>query len=318
MHKIKAAHKIKELPCNEKKSSCHYDAFDLKFYNHIKDAKEIWDQVAPENSTLLSSRYMQMMERYAPKSLQMRYIIVFRSGTAIGIIPCALKRFEAKESILLEDKENKVSWFKRSTLFLRFLVVEKVAFNTLICGNIFFSGEYAFYFNEEQLDYVQQFNIVEKALMDYQYHLLDEGMKLNVSFMKDFYVEKGFENQNIESSAFNEFKVQPSMHLDINKEWTNFEEYLASFHSKARVRARKAFKRGEVFEKRTLSFQEVKALENEMFSLYKSVSENAGFNLFELPKDYFTGLRKELGECMKIQAYFIDGKLVSFFTGILD
>jgi hypothetical protein len=296
---------------------CARDAFRLEFYEHIEDIREVWDGIAPVGNVLLSSRFMQFMENFSPKGLEMRYIIVYRSSNPIGIIPCSLKRFEAKDSIQ-QNGALRNSWFTKLTTRLRTLVVEKVAFNTLVCGNILFTGEYAFYFSEAQLTYSDQFNIVEKALMEYQYDLLSKGMTLNVSFMKDFYVENGFEAQKIDTSAFNEFKVQPNMILEFQEDWNNFEDYLASFHSKARVRARKAFQRGDVFERKNLSLEDIEAQEDELFSLYKSISEDAGFNLFELRKDYFTGLMRDLGACFTLTAYYLDGKLVAFFTSICN
>lgn len=312
------------LPCtisNQIKQSPgpghEHDAFSLEFYDKIEQARDNWEQVAPAGNVFMSSTFMQFMEDYSPKGLQMRYIIVFRAARPIGIIPCALKRFEAKESIQ-QNGEDRPSFLNRIGSSLRSLVMEKVAFNTLVCGNILFTGEYAFYFNEAQLNYKDQFNIVEKALLEYQYHLLGKGLDLNVTFMKDFYVEHGFEAQHMESSAFNEFTVQPNMILRMREDWKNFEDYLGSFHSKARVRARKAFERGAEFERRILDLSEIKALENEIFDLYKSVSEDAGFNLFELRKEYFLGLMETMGACFTLTAYFLEGRLVAFFTHICN
>ena len=297
--------------------SCNSEAFELKFFECIDDAEDLWDQIVPPHRALMTSHYMRFLERYSPDGMKMRYIIVIRNKKPIGVIPCSLKRFEANESITL-DEESIRSWIGRKAFKLRSLIVRKVSFNTLVCGNILFTGEYAFYFNEEGLEYYQQFNIVEKALLEYQYQLLSEGMNLNVTFMKDFYEEKGFQSQDMESSAFNEFKVQPSMILKFRPEWKGFDDYLASFVSKSRVRARKAFEKGTVFVRRKLTHEDALRYEDEMFDLYRTVSEKAGFNLFHLRKDYFTAMLKELSGIVQIHAYFLDGKLVAFYSSVCD
>ena len=50
--------------------------------------------------------------------------------------------------------------------------------------------------------------------------------------------------------------------------------------------------------------------------LYKQVSNRSAFNLLDLPADYFLQLKVKLGDKYRLFGYFIDKKLVGFFTTI--
>lgn len=50
--------------------------------------------------------------------------------------------------------------------------------------------------------------------------------------------------------------------------------------------------------------------------MYLNVSDNAGVNSFKLHQRHFYELKKELGERFKIYGYFLEDRLVGFYTFI--
>jgi len=67
-----------------------------------------------------------------------------------------------------------------------------------------------------------------------------------------------------------------------------------------------------------LSLEEIEAHEERIYELYKMIADGAGFNAFLLHKQYFTKLKRDLGDQYKLTGYFIDNQLIAFYTAIFN
>jgi len=87
--------------------------------------------------------------------------------------------------------------------------------------------------------------------------------------------------------------------------------------AKYRTRAKRAFKKldGGV-EKRELTLVEIQRELPRIFSLYKEVAKNAGFNMVDLNEHYLLALKRDLPEHFKMFAYYEGGKMLAFYTVI--
>jgi len=146
-------------------------------------------------------------------------------------------------------------------------------------------------------------------------YLKSEKINIRAVLLKDYYKESRFDNSDW---TYTEFKVQPNMIMEINEEWKTFDDYLAGMKSKYRVRVRRARKKSIELEKRALSLEEIHAHADDISRLYRNVADQAGFNLFILPKNYFYSLQKHLGSKMQLVAYFEDGKMTGYYTTIIN
>ena len=63
-----------------------------------------------------------------------------------------------------------------------------------------------------------------------------------------------------------------------------------------------------------MSLEAIKNNEEAIFKLYKSVSDNAGVNSFILDKNHFYQLKKALRESFTVVGYFLEDRLIGFFT----
>lgn len=185
----------------------------------------------------------------------------------------------------------------------------------MICGNVLLTGEYGFYFNDKTILYKDQFNIVEHALDTIVKLLRQHGYKSGPILMKDYYKDKEFALNNLNSSQFSEFAVQPNMILNIQEGWKTFDDYLAAIKSKYRVRAKRAFKKlGTDVTKRHLTSDDIIKYQKRIFDLYQETASDADFNLFTLPVNYFKLLTEYLGDKIKIVGYFIGDEMIGYYT----
>lgn len=113
-------------------------------------------------------------------------------------------------------------------------------------------------------------------------------------------------------------EAEPFMILPIRSTWNSYDDYLADFSSKYRVRAQKVFTDSQSIEKRILHTQ----APNEWIAacgslLHQSLQKKTvavGKNLPELLHCYY----KALGPNFRVFGYYLDEKLVGFITCIID
>lgn len=106
--------------------------------------------------------------------------------------------------------------------------------------------------------------------------------------------------------------VDPVMTLNLPKEWTTTEDYLADLTSKYRVRYRRA--RGKLgnITRRRLTIGEVISFKDRLYELYKQISHGADFNATDLQPEYFPWLAQACRSKDRLQA------LLSVYQGSYD
>ena len=108
------------------------------------------------------------------------------------------------------------------------------------------------------------------------------------------------------------------MILKMKPSWLNFDDYLLDMKSKYRVRLKNAMKKFAPIERRVLSLEEVRTYNSEMYSLYSEILEGSGFVLAMGRENYFEELKRQLGDALQVTGYFLDGKLVGFYTWVVE
>jgi hypothetical protein len=94
------------------------------------------------------------------------------------------------------------------------------------------------------------------------------------------------------------------------------DAYLGAMSTKYRTRAKRAFKKLDGIERRKLSYQEIQDELPTIYRLYKDIANNAGFNMVDLNEQYLAALQRDLSDHFTMYAYYLDGKLVAFYTTI--
>ncbi len=260
----------------------------------------------------LSPQFFKTLERNPPRGMRFVYLLVLEDDRPKYLFPCQIHHFHAVESLkneLTGMMENSI--FTSIKQYLRKLIAEKIAFNTLVVGNLLLTGEYYVYtfpgFKNPSFDLLSE--VVDKLIV----HLDQQAVDISVVMMKDFTeysVEYPLVSDKIPS--FHKLKVQPNMRFYLNPDWASYNDYLQSLSSKYRIRANRARKKLMPIKSRLLSDEEIKKYRDRLYWLYLQVSEQAKFNLFHLHLDYFQSLTKEFPDSFRIRGYFLKDQLVAF------
>lgn len=289
--------------------------FEFEIFHHVAELPDDWAKAAPADNCFLHASYLQAVEVAPPKGMRFAYLLFYKNGTPNGVAYCQITPFSVGDSVYTEDEKDKYPCLVRAFgKIVRNLVSGKNR-NLLVCGNLLLTGEHGFYFSSAT-DKFTSFDILEEALILTQSVLEKKGVNIDGIFIKDIAEEHRAPVKVLKDRKFSEFTFHPNMVLDLRENWKSFEDYMTDISSKYKVRARKAFKSLDGIEKRELSESEINHAQGTLHELYKSVVDNQDFNMVSLAKNYLPNLKKHLGEEFKVHGYFLDDKLIGYFTTI--
>ncbi|MEZ4950933.1 MAG: GNAT family N-acetyltransferase [Saprospiraceae bacterium] len=120
---------------------------------------------------------------------------------------------------------------------------------------------------------------------------------------------------NLIMSGYYEFCAQPNMIFQIREDWESFDDYAAAMSSKYRTRAKSSQNRIPIVSS-FMTEEEIAQFGPRIYDLYLNVTENAGFNVVNLNREYLLGLKRDLNGGFQMRGYFHDDKLVAFYTTI--
>lgn len=287
------------------------DTVSVKFYKSIDAVIDRWKTIVPSDDTFFGREFLRALELAPPSDAKYRYALFSSEEQGdIGIGYYQIKTIRLDESIRF-DKDISGSRASKILASVKKSVASRFRAHTLIVGNLTLTGNYGMCFREGIVS-AKRFALVEQSLSLLTPILRKEGIKVRGVMYKDF-----MENQVMpEEYGYTQFSVQPTMSVNIRSEWKTTDDYVSAMKSKYRVRMRSARKKAANIQKRELSAREVNSYQKDIARLYRYVSDQAGFNLFILKDNYFYHLKNELEDKMKITGYFLEDKMVGFYTSI--
>lgn len=285
------------------------DGLSVCISRKIDPVYEVWDALSGD-ILYLNSAFYRALEEAPPSGTSYVYCIVKKANDPVGIVYFQLKQIKLDESLQLD--KLKAGWdLKGISTCIKRSLAGMLRSYSLVGGNMTLTGNYGSYLTDfdgnKKLELIDEIADVVSSL------LKKEGINVRVTFLKDFYEKERYEGT---LTSYTEFSVQPNMIFKLDPSWKTFDDYLGSMKSKYRVRVRRARKKADGLERRELSLEEVKDHEATIKSLYANVVDNASFNLFFLPDDYFYALKKHFGKKMRITGYFEGEVLKGFSTSL--
>ncbi|WCL82488.1 GNAT family N-acetyltransferase [Saprospira sp. CCB-QB6] len=290
----------------------------FRLSRQVADLKADWQSLAPKENKFLQYEYLQALEAHPPKGMGFCYLIFYKDKEPVGLAYYQTYYLDMQGSVQKElDGEGLLGNLRKK---LQQFFLRQAVFNVLICGNLTLTGEHGFYFKEghgaKQLAWLQE--ATDRLQTELE---LSEQKKYQLQMFKDFVLEGDTEKTLapiLQAEGYHRYRIQPGMYMRLPAHWECFDDYLAEMSSKYRVRAKRAAKKGQELEWRALELEEILAQEKEIYELYKNISNNVDFNAYAFDEQYFSSLKRELGEDMELVACYLDGRLVAFYTAIFS
>ncbi len=283
-----------------------------KYSSNIADLTEEWRNISKScNDVFLQIPFLKAVQNHPPSDVKIFYFIFYYKGEECGIAIFQSKLFRARDSIKKEAGEG----FIRGTI--RNFIANRINFMALLNGNALLTGEHGFHFDYDKISKQQVPVFISAANKFLKKNSFTKSRFGLINIVKDLDVNESL-NADWELDKYNKIQVQPNMILPIREAWLSFDDYLAAMSSKYRTKVKRGLKKSKEIKKLELSLKDIERLNDKIFELYSSVKDNANFNLFELNKEYFLALKREMGDQFKLIAYFKDDELVSFYTLIYN
>ena len=286
--------------------------FRLRIYDSLTALPSHWEQAQPVDNLFLQRPYLSAVEKNPPTGYEFAYLVFYRNEIPLGVCYCQVLEFKTDGSIR-EEVNN--SAFAKATRFFKGFLIKKLSIKTLICGNALLTGEHAFHFSSD-IRTEKQFALIADAMKSVGKFYESKGEKIRGFLLKDFSDESLKGCGEFEKRGFHRVNFQPNMVMEIREDWKTFEDYLAAMTAKYRTRAKSSFKKGKDIVKQNFNEERIKLHHARIFELYQGIEEGAGFSFAHLNKGYFCGLKETLGDDFNLTGYFLEDKLVGFYTTI--
>ncbi|WP_223560230.1 8-amino-7-oxononanoate synthase [Chryseobacterium lathyri] len=279
-------------------------SYNLKIYNSVSDLPSQWNSVIGNRNIMLSKEYFNILESSGPANMDCYYAGFFYNDDLIGGALFQYLNFQNHVTF----QKNEV-WGNIRNFFAR-----KFSKDVMILGNNMLTGQNGFYFDAAKITFEQVVSLLDRAVQKMQKDIRKTSLIIYKDYQFNFV--NYFQSKN--HQPYFRFSVQPNMILKINESWTVYEDYLNDFSKKYRTRARSARKKFENIEKHEMNLGEIQKHQDEMNILYQNVAENAPFNTFFLAEHHFECMKKNINKNFKVFGYFLNQKLIGFYTLILN
>lgn len=286
------------------------EPYELQISTCIREVAETWRSVLTVDSSLfLDPIYLEVLEQNAPENMCFYYLLFWQKERCVGL--AYVQDMPFRPAGYGPDPELK-GWKQ-----MRHWVKKRLVMPSLVCGNLLLTGQHGFCFPEVAA--TRQVQLIEAGLNLIRRRRPSDSRLPPLLVYKDFrHLSQESLSQPLQREGYLSIQVQPAMRLYLRPHWRQFDDYLADMKSKYRIRARRAAKKGQEFERRELSLEQVESLEKRMYQLYLNIAERADYNGFLLHPKYFTALKRAFPERVKMFGYFLSGELSAFYTTVFN
>ncbi|WP_236778413.1 GNAT family N-acetyltransferase [Pseudalgibacter alginicilyticus] len=282
-------------------------------YSSYKDLPNTWDSLVIHD-IFLQTKYLQAIEEALPINIQLFYIGVFVEDKLVGL--ALIQRVQ----LYLKDmfRNHAVSCIKD---FFKDQVSKVLKGNILVIGNLTHTGQHGLFYQKEAIAQLDFLKLIYEAINTIKANIkLNENKKIRVLMLKDFFIDDSIDKERafLDSHKIHRVMVQPNMVLPIQPDWLKKEDYKACLNKKYRDRYKRARKNLNSIVCKELDLNTIQKRSKKLHSLYLNVSDNATFNTFILPENHFYSLKLQLQDKFKVFGYYLEDKLIGFYTLILN
>tara|TARA_R110001632_G_scaffold112095_1_gene223037 strand:+ start:68933 stop:70120 length:1188 start_codon:yes stop_codon:yes gene_type:complete len=285
---------------------------DVVYFEQIKSIpKTIWEEL---NCPYLyfSPTYLEAIEKNNPHLSFFYIVLKDQQQKAIAFACIQIINFQ------LNSIENDLSTIlKRVTSLARKfkIIANEKPLQILTCGNSFVSGEHGLYIKNGE-DKRLVLRKLSKAILQYTEDKYQQN-PIDIFIIKDFVSESLTISNELISLGYYSFNVEPNMKLKIDKNWQNFNHYLAALKTKFRVKAKKAMELSSALLIEDVHSENIDSQLQKMTELYKRVASKADFNLGEFKLATYKDLKENLGDHYILKTYWLQNKMVGFLSGMI-
>lgn len=290
--------------------------FTYHFYSTVNEIPlDEWIHIIGEHNYFLSIPYLNALEASNRPDIEYRYVVLRNEqGKGVGcfyfqIIDLVYKH---KPSLFAEGKYTKLLKQIRSN-FKSFLNGKDNRISCLVIGgNVYLSGEHSYAYTND-INLKELFRILPDVI-DQLKESISDKYKIEGYLIKDFYEKSDKDVKVLKEKSYHRLIVDPNMIMDIPEDWHTFDDYINAFSSKYRVRAKKAFEKGENLVFKELHADDIQNAGNDINRLFSKVIERAPVRVTSCDAEYFVAMKSMLKDQFKFISVSLDGNTIAFLS----
>lgn len=293
--------------------NCFSKTKNALYFSSVNDiSEEIWQSLQCEDNSYFHRGFLKSFEKNHSEITFSYIVLIDKEENPIAFTSIQVIDFQL--DAIKNDLELFVRKIKNIGRKLH-IIPNKKPLKILISGNTFVSGEHGIFIKENQNKKIV-IKELAKAILHWAQN--DQKLKIDAFLLKDFLNESLFITDELKDFNYHPFSVEPNMVFEIDKEWQNFDDYLAAMKTKFRVKAKKAISLSKDIIIEDVTAKNIENLLPKMTILYQKVAKNATFNLGEFNLETYKDLKKEFGEHYVLKAFCLDNNVVGFMSGIIN
>ena len=281
------------------------------FFSSIDEIpSQIWEDLGCTKNIYFHPNFLKSLESNHPEIIFSYIVLVDKLNKPTAFASLKIIDF------YLNSIKNDLEFLKEIGRKLH-VFPDKKPLKLLICGNTFVTGEHGVFIKENQ-----DKKAIIKELAESLNHFVNSDKKLkkqiDAFLLKDFAKESLFITDELKDFKYHTFSVEPNMKLQLQDNWQNFDDYLASMKTKFRVKAKKAFKQSVNIRIEEVTLKNIDQKLPKMTALYEKVALNAAFNLGTFNLETYRNLKEKFGDDYILKTYWLDDKIVGFISGVIN
>ena len=288
--------------------------YSTRIFNYIDEVPElVWGSLSEADNVYFTKPYLKAFEVHNAHRIQFFYLVVYNGNEPISIATIQVLEFDF---VAADFTSNANAFIQRASFCLGNLIKRNYV-KIMICGSAFLSGEHGIYIKpneDKKLVLVQLIKGIQAIINANRY--LEKWV--DIILLKDFITKSLPIANNLKKHNYSPVQVDPNMVLTLNPEWNEFDDYLSSFKSKFRVKAKKAYKTSSDLVAKDFTSEDVKYYKKELKKLYYNVKDKSSFNPETLNIATYVSLKEVLKEDFIIRGYFLEDTLVGFMSGVVS
>lgn len=291
--------------------------FKTHLYHTVHDIPaQQWSSLVPASSLFLQLPYLRVLENTSRSQMTFRYALMHNESNMPVAAACfQLLNIKGGENLRLKDHDT--TNIKRHFKQLLIQQVNRLEFGLLICGNVFITGEHGFYYNADAIAPAQAFRLLNETIENIITQETVTGQAAPALILvKDFAAHRLLEARSLTTWNFKEVKAEPDMVLTLRPEWRTYDDYLAAFSSKYRVRAKSYHKKGKQLRRVDCTDTDLQQYFAPFYTQYRQMVEHADLNLAYATPDYFVQLKQALPDQFQVITYYVGEQPLGFISMI--
>lgn len=302
-HNLKTYHELTAIHKN-----------DVRIFNTAAEVKN-WEDIVPVTHFFMQPNIWIALENSCPENISFKYALIYYKNEPVGvacfnIIAVQGNNLRGKTD---EHTQQNEPFYKKALNYVVQKGIEQLKFKMLVCGNLFLTGNYGFYYDQKRITHAQAFGLLQKAIqIIQQQQIAQSGTKCKAVLIKDFDEQEMINARQLIGYKYQSVIAQPEMVLNIPQKWKSFDDYLNAFSAKYRTRTHAILKKGKAITVREWELEEVEQNQDFIFKHYKQLADKASFNIAYTSATHFYCLKEQFKNEFVVKGFYYDGELVAF------